>query len=55
MKILSVIIPCYNAQDYMEHAIETLLTGGERLEILLVDDALARLLLFMLIFVSIVS
>lgn len=38
MKILSVIIPCYNAQDYMEHAIETLLTGGERLEILLVDD-----------------
>ena len=38
MKILSVIIPCYNAQDYMEHAIKTLLSGGKRLEILLVDD-----------------
>ena len=38
MKLLSVTIPCYNSQDYMEHCIETLLTGGEDVEILIVDD-----------------
>ncbi|MEG0962625.1 MAG: glycosyltransferase [Lachnospiraceae bacterium] len=38
MKLLSVAIPCYNSQDYMEHCIETLLTGGEDVEILIVDD-----------------
>ena len=35
MKLLSVTIPCYNSQDYMEHCIETLLTGGEDVEILI--------------------
>ena len=29
MKLLSIAIPCYNSQDYMRHAIETLLAGGE--------------------------
>lgn len=38
MKVLSVIIPCYNSTAYMEHAIWTLLTGGEDVEILLIDD-----------------
>ena len=38
MKLLSVTIPCYNSQDYMEHCIETLLTGGDDVEILIVDD-----------------
>lgn len=38
MKLLSVAIPCYNSQDYMEHCIETLLPGGEDVEILIVDD-----------------
>jgi len=38
MKLLSVAIPCYNSADYMEHAIETLLTGGTELEIIIVDD-----------------
>ncbi|MBR2822398.1 MAG: glycosyltransferase family 2 protein [Clostridia bacterium] len=38
MKILSVAIPCYNSQAYMEHAIESLLPGGEEVEILIVDD-----------------
>lgn len=37
-KLLSIAIPSYNSQDYMEHCIETLLTGGERVEILVVDD-----------------
>lgn len=38
MKLLTVAIPCYNSQDYMEHAVETTLVGGEDVEILLVDD-----------------
>ena len=38
MKILSIAIPCYNSQDYMRHAIETLLAGGEDVEILVVYD-----------------
>lgn len=38
MKLLTVAIPCYNSQDYMEHAVETALAGGEDVEILLVDD-----------------
>ncbi|MEY8389958.1 glycosyltransferase family A protein [Lachnospiraceae bacterium 45-W7] len=38
MKLLSIAIPCYNSQDYMEHCIESLLAGGEEVEILVVDD-----------------
>ena len=38
MKLLTVTVPCYNSQDYMEHCIRTLLTGGEDLEIIIVDD-----------------
>ena len=38
MKLLTVAIPCYNSQDYMRHAVETVLIGGEDVEILLVDD-----------------
>ena len=38
MKLLSIAIPCYNSQDYMRHAIETLLAGGEDVEILVVND-----------------
>ena len=38
MKVLSVAIPCYNSAEYMRHAIDTLLTGGEDIEIVVVDD-----------------
>jgi Glycosyltransferases involved in cell wall biogenesis len=38
MKLLSVAIPCYNSQEYMNHAIESLLVGGDDIEILIVDD-----------------
>lgn len=38
MKILTVTIPCYNSADYMEKCIESLLPGGEDIEILIVDD-----------------
>ncbi|BBF44757.1 glycosyltransferase [Lachnospiraceae bacterium KM106-2] len=38
MKILSIAIPCYNSQDYMEKAIQSLLIGGQDVEILVIDD-----------------
>mgnify|MGYP004694507603 CR=1 FL=1 len=38
MKLLTFAIPSYNSQDYMEHCIETLLPGGDDVEILIVDD-----------------
>ncbi|GIO37731.1 glycosyl transferase [Paenibacillus antibioticophila] len=38
MKILSVVIPCYNSQDYMRHCIESLLPGGDEVELLIVND-----------------
>ena len=38
MKLLSITVPCYNSQDYMNHCIDTLLTGGDDVEILIVDD-----------------
>ena len=38
MKILSVAVPCYNSQDYMENCIESLVRGGEDMEIIIVND-----------------
>ncbi len=38
MKLISFCVPCYNSQDYMSHAIESLLIGGDDVEIILVDD-----------------
>lgn len=38
MKLLSVVIPCYNSQDYMRYCIESLLPGGDKVEILIVND-----------------
>lgn len=38
MKVLSIAIPCYNSEAYMKRAISTLLTGGDDVEILIVDD-----------------
>ena len=38
MKLLSVAIPCYNSEAYMRKCIESLLVGGEDVEILIVDD-----------------
>lgn len=38
MKLLTFVIPCYNSESYMEHCLESLLPGGEDVEILIVDD-----------------
>lgn len=37
-KILTVTVPCYNSQDYMEACVNSLLCGGDRLEIIIIDD-----------------
>ena len=38
MKYISFAIPCYNSQEYMSHAIESILPGGEDVEIIVVND-----------------
>ncbi len=38
MKILSVVVPCYNSEEYMRKCIDTLLSGGPDMEIIIVDD-----------------
>lgn len=38
MKLLSVAIPCYNSAEYMGKCIRSILTGGDRVEIIVVDD-----------------
>ena len=38
MKLLTFAIPCYNSEAYMEKCIESLLPGGDDVEILIVDD-----------------
>lgn len=38
MKLLTITVPCYNSQDYLDRCMESLLVGGEDVEILIVDD-----------------
>ena len=38
MKLLSIAIPCYNSESYMRRCIDSLLVGGEDVEIIIVND-----------------
>ncbi|NLL77324.1 MAG: glycosyltransferase family 2 protein [Clostridiales bacterium] len=38
MKLLTVTIPCYNSEGYMRKCVESLLVGGEDVEIIIVND-----------------
>ena len=38
MKYISFVVPCYNSQDYMAKCIESLLIGGDEIEIIIVND-----------------
>ena len=42
VKILSIAIPCYNSAAYMRRCIDSLLPGGDDVEILIVDDGSAK-------------
>ena len=37
-KLLTCVVPCYNSAAYMERAVDSLLAGGEEMEVLIVDD-----------------
>ena len=41
MKLLSFAVPCYNSAAYMEKCIDSLLKGGDDVEIIIVDDGSA--------------
>lgn len=38
MKLLSIAVPCYNSESYMRKCIDSLLPGGEEVEIIIVND-----------------
>lgn len=38
MKLISFIVPSYNAQDYLQYCVESLLPGGDSVELLIVND-----------------
>lgn len=38
MKLLTVTVPCYNSQDYMENCVRSLLAGGDRVQIVIIND-----------------
>ena len=37
-KLLTITVPCYNSQDYMKTCVDSLLIGGERVEIIIIND-----------------
>jgi glycosyltransferase involved in cell wall biosynthesis len=37
-KLISFTVPCYNSAEYMDVCIESLLKGGDRVEIIIIDD-----------------
>ncbi len=42
MKLLTFTVPCYNSASYMRKCIDSLLPGGDFVEILIVDDGSAK-------------
>ncbi|MEG1097630.1 MAG: glycosyltransferase, partial [Raoultibacter sp.] len=42
MKTISFAVPCYNSADYMDACIESILTCGNDIEIIIVDDGSSK-------------
>lgn len=38
MKLISFAVPSYNSESYLRHAVDTLLSGGEDVEVIIVND-----------------
>lgn len=38
MKLISFAIPSYNSESYLHHAVDTILSGGEEVEIIIIND-----------------
>ena len=41
MKLLSIVVPCFNSEKYVRRCLDSLLTGGDDVEIIVVDDGSA--------------
>ena len=37
-KLLTIIVPCYNSEDYMKRCLDSLVRGGDKVEVIVVDD-----------------
>ncbi len=42
VKLITFAVPCYNSAAYMEKCVDSLLLGGDQVEILLIDDGSTR-------------
>jgi len=38
IKLLSIVVPSYNSQDYLRHCLDTVVLGGQEVEVIIVDD-----------------
>ena len=38
MKLLTVTVPCYNSEDYMAACLDSLVLGGDRVEVIVIND-----------------
>ena len=38
MKLLTFAVPSYNSQDYLARCVESLLVGGDEVEIIIIND-----------------
>lgn len=41
MKLLSIVVPCFNSEKYVRRCLDSLITGGDDVEIIVVDDGSA--------------
>ena len=38
MKLLTITVPCFNSENYLRRCLDSLVTGGDDVEIIVVDD-----------------
>ena len=38
MKLLTVTVPCYNSAEYMANCLDSLIVGGDRVEVIVIND-----------------
>lgn len=38
IKLLSIVVPSYNSQDYLRHCLDTVVKGGQEVEVIVIDD-----------------
>ena len=37
-KLLTIVVPCWNSEDYMCRCLDSLVEGGDQVEVIIVDD-----------------